>query len=131
MFKITIHGLEYKVRFGMNSFVDTDLMDRTRRLLNLFSDVDVTDDDATVNRAKDLFIVTRDLFFYGFMKYNPINSPQEVGDMLDDYIDEAPEGEERSVMELFNMISDELLNQGFLAGLRTEEETPKATKRKK
>ena len=133
MFKITINEKEYKVRFGMNSFADTDLMDRTKRLLSLFSDEEKDADDM-VGVAKELFVCVRDLFYYGFMKYNEVDSPQVVGDLLDDYIDEAPEGEKRTILGLFEMIAEELLNQGFLDDLMSggEEETnaPKVRKKK-
>ena len=130
MFTITIHDKEYKVRYGMNSFTDTDLMDRTKRLLDLFNGGVESDD--SVQKAKDLFVCVRDLYFYGFLKYNPVDTPQEVGDLLDDYIDEAPEGEKRTILGLFEMIAKELLNQGFLEDLMsgnegTEAEKPKTT----
>lgn len=129
MFTITIHDKEYKVRYGMNSFTDTDLMDRTKRLLDLFNGG--VDSDDSVQKAKDLFVCVRDLYFYGFLKYNPVDTPQEVGDLLDDYIDEAPEGEERSIMSLFGMVSEELLNKGFLGDLLADEEENEEEKPKK
>lgn len=122
MFTITIKGKEYKVRYGMNSFADTDLMDRTKRIMALFTGAEGKTEDETVQMAKDLFVCVRDLFYYGFMKFNPVATPQEVGDLLDDYIDEAPEGEHRSIMDLFGMVSEELLNQGFLGDLMSEDE---------
>lgn len=123
MFTISINEKEYKVRFGMNSFADTDLMDRTKRLLKLFSDDDSSNDDMA-DVAKELFVCVRDLFYYGFMKYNKVESPQAVGDLLDDYIDEAPEGEKRTILGLFEMIGEELLNQGFLDDLMSGNENP-------
>ena len=129
MFKITINEKEYKVRFGMNSFADTDLMDRTKRLLSLFSDEEKDDDDMA-GVAKELFVCVRDLFYYGFMKYNEVDSPQVVGDLLDDYIDEAPEGEKRTILGLFEMIAEELLNQGFLDDLMSGNEGTEAEKTK-
>lgn len=129
MFTISINEKEYKVRFGMNSFADTDLMDRTKRLLKLFSDDDSSNDDMA-DVAKELFVCVRDLFYYGFMKYNKVESPQAVGDLLDDYIDEAPEGEKRTILGLFEMIGEELLNQGFLDDLMSGSEGTEAEKTK-
>lgn len=129
MFTISINEKEYKVRFGMNSFADTDLMDRTKRLLKLFSDDDSSNDDMA-DVAKELFVCVRDLFYYGFMKYNEVESPQAVGDLLDDYIDEAPEGEKRTILGLFEMIGEELLNQGFLDDLMSGNEGTEAKKPK-
>ena len=38
MMILNVKGKEYKVKFGYNSFCDTDLMDRTNDLLSLFHD---------------------------------------------------------------------------------------------
>ena len=130
MFTITINGQEYKVRYGMNSFVDSDVMDRARDVINLMNGTSNEEnaEDRTVTMVKDLFGCTRDLFYIGFQKHNPVATPQEVGDMLDDYIDEASEGEKRGIMELFDMVTEELFNQGFLEDLMDnveEKKTPK------
>lgn len=125
MFIITVNGMEYKVRYGMNSFVDSDVMDRAKAVINIL-DGDSEGEDNSVRMVKDLFACTRDLFYIGFQKHNPIATPQEVGDLLDDYIDEAPEGEKRGILQLFNMVTEELLHQGFLEDLMgTIEETQK------
>ena len=34
--ELKVKGKEYKVRFGYNSFCDTDLMDRTKDLLGIW-----------------------------------------------------------------------------------------------
>lgn len=131
MFTITINGQEYKVRYGMNSFVDSDVMDRARDVINLMNGTSNEEnaEDRTVTMVKDLFGCTRDLFYIGFQKHNPVATPQEVGDMLDDYIDEAPEGEKRGIMELFNMVTEELFNQGFLEDLMDNAEEKKTPKK--
>lgn len=130
MFTITIKETDYKVRFGMNSFIDTDIIDRAQKVLNLMNGKEISDDKdvAAAGMLKDLFDCTRELFFIGFKKYNPIDSPQTVGDLLDDYIDE---GEDRGILSLFNMIAGDLFNEGFLADLLTEEEEPPKRTRKK
>lgn len=131
MFTITINGQEYKVRYGMNSFVDSDVMDRARDVINLMNGTSTEEnaEDRTVTMVKELFGCTRDLFYIGFQKHNPVATPQEVGDMLDDYIDEAPEGEKRGIMELFNMVTEELFNQGFLEDLMDNAEEKKTPKK--
>lgn len=131
MFTITINGQEYKVRYGMNSFVDSDVMDRARDVINLMNGTSNEEnaEDRTVTMVKELFGCTRDLFYIGFQKHNPVATPQEVGDMLDDYIDEAPEGEKRGIMELFNMVTEELFNQGFLEDLMDNAEEKKTPKK--
>ena len=113
---------EYKVKFGYNSFCDTDLMERTEDLINLFRNSGAEDDKDVLKLGKftDLFSCVRDLLFFGFKKNNPVNTVQEVGDIIDDYHDEAPEGENRGVMNIFMKLSEELVNEGFLGEVLRE-----------
>lgn len=114
---------EYKVKFGYNSFCDTDLMERTTDLLKLFQKQNIVDDkDVNVaGKVKDLFSCVRDLLYVGFKKHNPVENVQEVGDILDDYHDEAKEkGEKRGIMDLFVRLTDELMNEGFLVDLMND-----------
>lgn len=110
---------EYKVRFGYNSFCDTDLMDRTSDLLKVFQNENIDDDSdvASIGRIKEMFVCVRDLLFVGFRKYNPVEKVQDIGDILDDYIDDATEDDERGLLDLFIMLTEELMNEGFLASL--------------
>ena len=123
---------EYKVKFGYNSFCDTDLMERTSDLLNLFNGADVEDDkDVTgMGKIKELFSCVRDLLFVGFKKFNPVETVQEIGEILDDYHDDAPDGEKRGIIDLFTRLTEELMNEGFLGDLmeqmaKVEENAPK------
>ena len=114
---------EYKVKFGYNSFCDTDLMERTTDLLKLFQTQNIVDDkDVNVaGKVKELFSCVRDLLYVGFRKYNPVENVQEVGDILDDYHDEAKEkGEKRGIIDLFVRLTDELMNEGFLVDLMND-----------
>lgn len=109
----------YKVKFGYNSFCDTDLMDRTSDLLRVFS-MEGTKDDNDVygmGRVKDLFSCVRDLLFVGFKKFNPVETVQEVGEILDDYQEEATEEDNRGIVDLFTKLTEELMNEGFLGNL--------------
>lgn len=122
-------GKTYRIKFGYNSFCDTDLMDRTSDLLKLFSGAKTEDDKdvSEIGKIKDLFCCVRDLLFVGFEKYNPVNTPQDIGDILDDYKDEASEEDPRSLVNLFIQLTDELMSEGFLSDLmrNAEEKTPK------
>ena len=121
---------EYKVKFGYNSFCDTDLMDRTSDLLKIFKEEDVEgDNDAkAVGKVKDLFLCVRDLLFVGFKKFNPVETVQDVGDILDDYHDEATEDDGRGILDLFTDLTTELMNEGFLGDLLSQmEEVPEET----
>ena len=124
---------EYKVKFGYNSFCDTDLMERTTDLLKLFQKQNIVDDkDVNVaGKVKDLFSCVRDLLYVGFKKHNPVENVQEVGDILDDYHDEAKEkGEKRGIMDLFIKLTDELMNEGFLVDLMNDLEEPNGNQAK-
>ena len=124
---------EYKVKFGYNSFCDTDLMERTTDLLKLFQKQNIVDDkDVNVaGKVKDLFSCVRDLLYVGFKKHNPVENVQEVGDILDDYHDEAKEkGEKRGIIDLFVRLTDELMNEGFLVDLMNDLEEPNGNQAK-
>ena len=119
MKKLTINGQEYKVEYGFNSFCDTDLLERTQQLLELFSNEDVENDaDVTaMGKIKDLFCIVRELLYVGFEENSPVNDIREVGKLLDLYRKEAKEGESRGIFDLFALLSEELMNEGFLADL--------------
>ena len=132
MKRLTINGKEYKIKFGYNSFCDTDLMERTNDLMRLFNASNVEDDSdiSGIGKIKDLFTCVRELLFVGFKKYNPVEDLQAVGDILDDYRDEQTE-EKRGLFELFVMLTEELMSEGFLADLLTAmEEAPKKEPKK-
>jgi len=117
MMTLVVKGTEYKVKFGFNSFVDTDLMERTEELMKIFDDEENKDDKYGMSRIKDLFTCVRELLFVGFKKYNPVETLEEVGNLLDDYIDEGTEENPHDLLELFGNIANELMNEGFLKGI--------------
>lgn len=130
MMVLKVKEKEYKVKFGYNSFCDTDLMERTEDLLKLFQGAGAADDKdvAGLGKVRELFLCVRDLLFVGFKKFNPVETVQEVGDIIDDYHDEAPEGEKRGVMNIFTQLSEELMNAGFLGEiLQTDQEMEETT----
>lgn len=111
---------DYKIKFGYNCFCDTDLMDKVQEMAKTFSQKGSPENDsdvAAMGKIKDLFCIVRELIFVGFKKYNPVLNVQEVGDLLDQYKDEAKDGEERGLIQLFNLLSDELMKEGFLSDL--------------
>ena len=61
-----------------------------------------------------MFSCVRDLLFVGFQKFNPVDNKQQIGNILDDYHDDAPEGEKRGILDLFTQLTEELMNEGFL-----------------
>ena len=119
MMVLKVKENEYKVKFGYNSFCDTDLLDRTSDLLTLFGNAEVEDDkDVTgMGKIKDLFVCVRDLLFVGFKKYNPVENVQAIGEILDDYHDEGTEDDKRGILDLFTKLTEELMNEGFFSDL--------------
>ena len=119
MMVLKVKGKEYKVKFGYNSFCDTDLMERTSDLLNIFQGaaVDNDKDVSAMGKIKELFSCVRDLLFVGFCKFNPVQDVQEIGNILDDYHDEATGEDERGILDLFTKLTEELMNEGFLSDL--------------
>lgn len=119
---LTINGKEYKIKFGYNAFCDTDLMERVQDMAKLFqkSKTKSDEDVSGIGKTKEVFCVVRELLFVGLKKYNPVESLQTVGDLLDDYKDEETE-EERGFFQLFNLLSDELMSAGFLNDLMNVE----------
>ena len=119
MMILKVKDKEYKVKFGYNSFCDTDLMDRTSDLLKIFQGAEVEDDkDVTgMGKIKELFTCVRDLLYVGFKKNNPVETVQEVGDILDDYHDESTEDDKRGILDLFTKLTEELMSEGFLGDL--------------
>lgn len=122
MMTLTVKGTTYKVRYGYNCFCDSDIFDQVKNMLDIMQGAGVENDDdvASIERVKDLFLLVRELLFLGFKKYNPVDDIAEIGDLLDDYMDEAPEGEDRGLVSLFTMLTEELVNEGFLSGLLSE-----------
>ena len=119
MMKLKIGEKEYAVKFTYNCFCDTDLLERVNDLGKLFSAQKAENDKdvSGLGKIKDLFVCVRDLLFTGFQAKNPVENVQEIGNLLDQYKEEAPEGEERGILQLFTMLSNELMDEGFLSDI--------------
>ena len=104
-------------------------MDRTGDLIKIFSsETERGDKDVTgMGRLKDLFCCVRDLLFVGFQKFNPVETVQEIGEILDNYQDESTEENKRGIFDLFAKLTEELMNEGFLGDAMNAggEEIPK------
>lgn len=119
MMVLSIGGKDYSVKFNYNCFCDTDLLDRVNELGKIFQGANAKDDKdvSGMGKIRELFVCVRELLFTGFREENPVDSLQEVGNLLDKYKAEAPEGEERGILQLFVMLSNELMEEGFLSDL--------------
>lgn len=119
MMVLSIGGKDYSVKFNYNCFCDTDLLDRVNELGKIFQGANAKDDKdvSGMGKIRELFVCVRELLFTGFREENPVDSLQEVGNLLDKYKAEAPEGEDRGILQLFVMLSNELMEEGFLSDL--------------
>lgn len=116
MTAITINGKEYKLKYGYNNFCDSDLMDRTTEVMGFITSsadkAQIKDSEYT----KKLFVLVRELVFEGFKRYNP-KTIEEVGDLLDDYFDEGTEDDPHGLLDVFGIITQELIASGFIGDL--------------
>ena len=116
MTTITINGTEYKLKYGYNNFCDSDLMDRTTEVMGFITSsadkAQIKDSEYT----KKLFVLVRELVFEGFKRYNP-KTIAEVGDLLDDYFDEGTEEDPHGLLDVFGIITQELIASGFIGDL--------------
>lgn len=120
MTTLKVKDTEYKIKFGYNSFCDTDLLDRTSEIMGILrGETGNTKDNEFTRR---LFAVTRELLFEGFKKFNPVESLEVVGNILDDYFDEGTEEETHGLMDVFGIVASELLAEGFFGDLLTKSE---------
>lgn len=146
---IKIGETEYIVKFGYNSFCDSDLLDRTAEAMGMIQEIqdlakeedekgeevkEVKTTAEVLAKVRNLFMLTRELLFEGFKKKNPVTSISEVGDILDAYLDEDKEN--HGLITIFGMIAQELLKEGFFGNLLTESgkviaKMPKKSARKK
>lgn len=129
MMTITANGKEYKVEFGYNSFCDNDLMDRTAELMTALSEP-IANVAGVMKQAQIMFACVRDLLYVGFKKHNAVLNPEEVGDILDAYREEAPEGEDRGILAIYAQITKELTDEGFLGGMLNQMIQTKKAKKK-
>ena len=119
MTTLKVKGTEYKIKFGYNSFCDTDLLDRTTEIMGILQDKTVAKDNEFTRK---LFCITRELLFEGFKKFNPVENLETVGNLLDDYLDEGTEQENHGLMTIFGIIAQELLAEGFFGDLLKQSE---------
>jgi len=127
MTTIKVKDKEYIVKFGYNSFCDSDLLDRTAEALVMVQEMSNLKQDnenaqlttsETLAKIRKLFNLTRELLFEGFKKKNPVATMEEVGDILDDYLDEDKEN--NGLIDIFGIIAQELLKEGFFGNLLME-----------
>ena len=115
MMTLKVKDKEYIVKFGYNSFCDSDLLDRTSDAMSIIGEMQNADDKESMAKVRKLFTLTRDLLFEGFKKKNPVEDVDAVGDILDDYLEEDKKN--HGLLDIFTMLAQELLTEGFFGDL--------------
>lgn len=121
MMNLKIKDKEYKVKFGYNSFCDTDLLDKTAEVMGFLHGEGLQanpDNPNNMDFVRKMFTVTRDLLFEGFKRFNPVEDKNDIGLLLDEYYEENPT--EHGLLNVFVMIAQELLSEGFFGNLLTK-----------
>ena len=113
---IKVKDTDYNVKFGYNSFCDSDLLDRTMEAMTIVGELEKGGQGNNgVQTIQKMFGLVRDLLFEGFKKCNPVADKDAVGNILDDYLDE--DRENHGLINIFAMLSKELLEEGFFGDL--------------
>lgn len=132
MMNLKIKDKEYKVKFGYNSFCDTDLLDKTAEVMGFLHGEGLQanpDNPNNMDFVRKMFTVTRDLLFEGFKRFNPVEDKNDIGLLLDEYYEENPA--EHGLLNVFVMIAQELLSEGFFGNLLTKANEEMESLRKK
>ena len=123
---IKVNDKEYKLKFGYASLYRTGILRKLQDSQSIFKkdeDKDEDKDEVTFDKIEKLMSVTAEAFLIGLQKYHKdefgYETESEKEKMIDKvcdlFDDMADEDEEIGVMEIFAMINEELVEQGFLA----------------
>jgi len=116
MMTLVVGEKEYKIKFGYNSFCDSDLLDRTADAMGIIGELQkASTDSESMAKVRKLFNLTRELLFEGMKKKNPVENISEVGNILDDYLEEDKEN--HGLIDIFSQLVMELMGEGFFGNL--------------
>lgn len=119
---IKINGKEYKLKFGYSSLYRTGILKRLQDAQQIF---DNKSDEGAFDKIEKLMGVTAEAFLAGLQKFHKdefgytTESEREamIDKVCDLFDDLADEDETIGILEIFTMINEELIEQGFLARL--------------
>ena len=116
MMTLKVGDKEYLIKFGYNSFCDSDLLDRTADAMGIVGELQkASTDSESMAKVRKLFNLTRELLFEGMKKKNPVEDMSEVGNILDDYLEEDKEN--HGLIDIFSQLVMELMGEGFFGNL--------------
>lgn len=121
---IKVNDKEYKLKFGYASLYRTGILKRLQDAQSIFNP-DKNSKEGAFDKIEKLLGVTAEAFLAGLQKYHKdefgYDTESEREKMIDKvcdlFDDMADEDETIGVMEIFTMINEELVEQGFLARL--------------
>ena len=136
MYKFSVNGETFKVRFGYGVLYKTNLVDRVIKA----GIPDAEDVDGFVDFAKTLIGLTSELLLEGLQKYHSdrfgYDTPEErdkriieVCDLIDDYEEEHTEDDGTRTADgftLYNDLQGELEKNGFLSKILAAAQTTAA-----
>lgn len=119
---IKINDKEYKLKFGYRALYRTGILKRLQDAQVIF---DNKSDEGAFDKIEKLMSVTAEAFLAGLQKFHKdefgYTTESEKEAMLDkvcDLFDDlADEDETMGILEIFSIINEELIEQGFLAKL--------------
>ena len=129
MLKISVNNKEYRIRFGYKVLCDSDLIDR---VMNVFSGGNkVVDAKSTLDIVAEMLLAGLQKYHsdeFGYDSLGRDKAKEKVYDLMDDYEDESTEENPKDCFDLFQMIQDELFENGFFKRAQEASTAPEKKK---
>lgn len=141
MTTLVINGNEYKIKYGYLATARCGVIDKVQELEDMTKD----GDELNMEDINKVLKILPELLLAGLQKchsdefgydYDTEDGKKEALDkayiLLDDYFDE---NDKTDIIDLFNILTDEMVKNGFLAnalreGAETQEQKPKTSAKK-
>lgn len=141
MTTLVINGNEYNIKYGYLATARCGVIDKVQELEDMTKD----GDELNMEDINKVLKILPELLLAGLQKchsdefgydYDTEDGKKEALDktyiLLDDYFDE---NDKTDIIDLFNILTDEMVKNGFLAnalreGAETQEQKPKAPAKK-
>lgn len=139
---INVYGKEYKVKFGYKAVAASGMMKNVMDAIDSLESTDTENSSEAINAISGLVPVISEMTLAGLQKFHKDefgvdyednrdvkDKLDKVADLLDEYFDpENGEKPEYSMIELFWLFAQELIDSGFLSLSQgqTEETNPAA-----
>ena len=142
---INVYGKEYKVKFGYLAVANSGILADVVTMIDKLEESNTDNTESVISVLDELVPLVSRMTLAGLQKkhadefgvdYEDESEVKEklnkVADLLDDYFDPEDGEEEHSMIELFWLFVNELVDSGFLSLNREKlEETPKTQDHKR